>query len=138
MAGKLIFRKGRRGRSRRFSVRPSPASSRCLKSATSDGSSRERARIGALLALVEPSRDTRAQAATMGYSKPGYQLRPEDMYDRYQILSIRQLFERARPQFPPFRNVTFQPAPKVNPAKSHTGPTHRLSLPSETGSGPRP
>jgi DNA modification methylase len=99
---------------------------------------REKAQIGVLLTLDEPTRDMRAEAASMGFYKPEYRLSQDDKYDRYQILSIRQLFppEGARPQFPPFRNVTFKPAPEAPPVKPT--PKHRikkLSLPGFPGQG---
>ena len=72
---------------------------------------REKAPIGVLLALDEPTRDMRTEAATLGYYRPEYRLSEDDKYDRYQILTIRELFEGKRPQYPPFRNVTFKAAP---------------------------
>jgi site-specific DNA-methyltransferase (adenine-specific) len=97
---------------------------------------REKAQIGVLLTLDEPTRDMRAEAASMGFYKPEYRLSSEDKFERYQILSIRQLFEGAKPQFPPFRNVTFKPAPEAPRVK--TQPKHRikkLSLPGFAGQG---
>ena len=76
------------------------------------------------------------QAASMGFYKPEYRLSPDDKFERYQILSVRQLFEGAKPQFPPFRNVTFKPAPEAPKVK--TSPKHRikkLSLPGFAGQG---
>ncbi len=97
---------------------------------------REKAQIGVLLALDEPTRDMRTEAASMGYYKPEYRLSQDDKYDRYQILSIRQLFEGARPQFPPFRNVTFKTAPEATAAKpARKGRITKLSLPGFSGQG---
>ena len=90
---------------------------------------REKAPIGVLLTLDEPTREMRAEAATLGYYRPEYRLSDDDRYDRYQILTIRELFEGKRPQYPPFRNVTFKAAP---PAKTlPKGPKARTKKLSE-------
>jgi hypothetical protein len=97
---------------------------------------REKAQIGVLLTLDEPTRDMLTEAASMGYYKPEYQLSPDYKFERYQILSIRQLFEGVKPQFPPFRNVTFKAAPEAPVVKAK--PRHRmtrLSLPGFPGQG---
>ena len=91
---------------------------------------REKAPIGVLLALDEPTRDMRTEAATLGYYRPEYRLSEDDKYDRYQILTIRELFEGKRPQYPPFRNVTFKAAPVAKPAPK--GPKTRTKKLSET------
>ena len=79
---------------------------------------REKAQVGVLLTLESPTRDMRAEAASLGFYKPEYRLDPDadTKYDRYQILTIRDLFEGKRPQYPPFRNVTFKAAPVAKPA----------------------
>ena len=96
---------------------------------------REKAAIGVLLTLDEPTRDMKAEAATLGYYRPEYRLSEDDKYDRYQVLTIRELFEGKRPKYPPFRNVTFKVAPttKVLPK----GPKARTKKLSEhvTGAG---
>lgn len=95
---------------------------------------REKAPIGVLLTLDEPTRDMRTEAATLGYYKPEYRLSEEDRYDRYQILTIRDLFEGKQPRYPPFRNVTFKAAPETPPSPKRGGRRqHRLSAKSETG-----
>ena len=95
---------------------------------------RERAPIGVLLTLDEPTRDMRTEAATLGFYKPEYRLSDDDKYDRYQILMIRDLFEGKQPHYPPFRNVTFKAAPEAPPAPKRRGRMHRLSVKSDTGS----
>ena len=72
---------------------------------------REQAPIGVLLTLDDPTREMRTEAAGLGFYKPDWKLAADDKYDRYQILTIRELFEGKQPQYPPFRNVTFKPAP---------------------------
>ncbi|EQD60100.1 DNA methylase N-4/N-6 domain-containing protein [mine drainage metagenome] len=93
---------------------------------------REKAQIGVLLTLDEPTREMRAEAGGLGFYRPEYRLDPETdtKYDRYQILTIRELLEGKRPQYPPFRNVTFKAAPpaKVVPK----GPKARTKKLSET------
>ncbi len=95
---------------------------------------REASQVGVLLTLDEPTRDMRAEAAALKFYRPEYQLDPDTKYDRYQILTIRELFEGKRPQYPPFRNVTFKAAPSAPKAKQKTVRMHRLSARSQTGS----
>lgn len=95
---------------------------------------REKAQIGVLLTLDEPTREMHTEDASMGYYKPEYRLSPDDKYDRYQILSIRHLFEGAKPQLPPFRNVTFKAARDAPSPKRSPGRMHRLTAKSATGS----
>jgi site-specific DNA-methyltransferase (adenine-specific) len=97
---------------------------------------REKAQIGVLLTLDEPTREMKSEAASMGFYKPEYRLSADDRYDRYQILSIRQLFDGAKPQFPPFRNVTFKTAPETPlPRAPPKGRIKKLSLPGFSGQG---
>jgi site-specific DNA-methyltransferase (adenine-specific) len=97
---------------------------------------REKAQIGVLLALEEPTRDMRAEAASMGYYKPEYRLSQDDKYDRYQILTIRELFEGKQPAYPPFRNVTFKTAPgSPSPVAKPKRRIKKLSLPGFAGQG---
>lgn len=98
---------------------------------------REKAPIGVLLAMDSPTREMRNEAAGLGFYKPEYKLSDDDRYERYQIITIAELFEGRLPKYPPFRNVTFKPAPQVPPTKKMGGRTHRLSAQSETGSVPR-
>ncbi len=88
---------------------------------------REKAQVGVMLTLDDPTRDMRAEAATLGFYKPEYRLDPDPKYDRYQILTIHDLFEGRRPQYPPFRNVTFKAArPVPIPAKGRKARTKKL------------
>jgi hypothetical protein len=99
---------------------------------------REKAETGWLLTLDEPTRDMRTEAASMGFYKPEYRLSQDDKYDRYQIISIRQMFrpESARPKFPPFRNVTFKASSEAPAAKAKSkGRIRKLSLPGFAGQG---
>ncbi len=97
---------------------------------------RERAQIGVLLALDEPTRDMKTEAAGMGFYKPEYRLSQDDKFERYQILTIRELFEGKQPAYPPFRNVTFKPAPTAPAPKSKPkGRIRKLSLPGFAGQG---
>ena len=93
---------------------------------------REKAQVGVLLTLDEPTREMKIEAGGLGFYKPEYRLDPEadTKYDRYQILTIRELFEGKRPQYPPFRNVTFKAAPVAKPAPK--GPKARTKKLSET------
>ncbi|MFI5417275.1 MAG: site-specific DNA-methyltransferase [Candidatus Lutacidiplasmatales archaeon] len=97
---------------------------------------REKAQIGVLLTLDEPTREMRTEAAGMGFYKPEYKLSDDDRYDKYQILSIADLFEGKQPAYPPFRNVTFKPAPAApTPKPKPKGRMRKLSLPGFAGQG---
>lgn len=97
---------------------------------------REKAQIGILLTLDEATRDMKTEAASMGYYKPEYRLSQDDKYDRYQIVTVRELFEGKQPSYPPFRNVTFKAAPEAPPAKPKPkGRIRKLSLPGFSGQG---
>jgi len=91
---------------------------------------REKAQVGVLLTLDEPTREMRTEAGGLGFYKPEYRLDPDAKYDRYQILTIRELFDGRRPQYPPFRNVTFKAAPVAMPVPK--GPKARTKKLSET------
>ncbi len=97
---------------------------------------REKASIGVLLTLHEPTREMRAEAASMGFYRPDWKLSDDDKYDRYQILTIRELFEGRQPTYPPFRNVTFKTAPEVAVTKMKArSRITKLSLPGLPGQG---
>jgi site-specific DNA-methyltransferase (adenine-specific) len=97
---------------------------------------RERAAIGVLLSQDEPTRDMKTEAASMGLYKPQYRLSDDDKYDRYQILTIQDLFDGKQPAYPPFRNVTFKAAPAApHPKPKSRGRITKLSLPGFSGQG---
>ena len=73
---------------------------------------RENAEIGVLLALQEPTAPMRKEAASAGfYSSPW-----GEKYPRLQILTIKELLDGRRIQYPPSAhvNVTFKKAPRVS------------------------
>ena len=72
---------------------------------------REKAEIGVLISLEEPTRAMRREAASSGfYESPGWRKR----YPRIQVLTIRQLLEGTKIDYPPSRrNVTFKKAPRA-------------------------
>ncbi len=73
---------------------------------------RENAEIGVLITLRVPTKPMRTEAATAGfYRSPGWK---ED-YPRLQILTITELLEDKRIQYPPSRqvNVTYKKGPKA-------------------------
>jgi len=74
---------------------------------------REKAHIGVLITLEEPSQPMRVEAASAGfYESPGWGKK----YPRLQILSVAELLEGKRIDYPPSRevNVTFSKAPRAN------------------------
>ncbi len=71
---------------------------------------REKAQIGVLISLQEPTRDMRKEAASAGfYASPWGTNHP-----RLQLLTIEELLSGAKLDYPPSRaNVTFKKAPKA-------------------------
>lgn len=73
---------------------------------------REQAEIGVLLTMQEPTKPMRTEAAGAGfYASPGWGQR----YPRLQIITVSELLEGARIQYPPRTNITFEKAPRAKP-----------------------
>ncbi len=73
---------------------------------------RETAEIGVLITLQEPTQPMRTEAASAGfYDSPGWGKR----YPRLQILTVSELLQGKRIDYPPSRevNVTFKKAPRA-------------------------
>jgi DNA modification methylase len=70
---------------------------------------REKAEIGVLLTMEEPTKPMRTEAASAGfYDSPGFKKK----YPRLQILTIAELLEGKKIEYPQ-TNVTFKLAPKA-------------------------
>jgi hypothetical protein len=77
---------------------------------------RERAEIGVLITLEEPTQPMRKEAASAGlYHSPGWGKK----YPRLQILTVKELLDGKRIDYPPSKqvNVTFKKAMKVKSKK---------------------
>jgi DNA modification methylase len=74
---------------------------------------REKAAIGVLLSLDEPTRAMRTEAASAGFYTS-----PWGQHSRIQIVTVGELLAGARLDIPPIRqaSVTYKRAPKVKPA----------------------
>jgi SAM-dependent methyltransferase len=82
---------------------------------------REKAEIGVLISLQEPTAPMRKEAASAGfYSSPW-----GEKYPRLQILTIKELLDGNRIAYPTPVNVTFRRAPR---AAGRTGSTMDLPL----------
>ena len=82
---------------------------------------REKAEIGVLITMQEPTGPMRAEAAAAGfYHSPGW----NKSYPKLQILTIAGLLEGAGIDMPPLRQVgaTFKRAPKAREEGAHTLP----------------
>jgi DNA modification methylase len=89
---------------------------------------REKAQIGALLTLEEPTGPMREEAASAGFYTPEYRIDQEERYPRIQILTIADLLGGRTVLAPRFRNVTFRQAPAAPaPAPTSKGRTKKLS-----------
>jgi hypothetical protein len=70
---------------------------------------REKAALGVLLTMQEPTQPMRAEAASAGaYTSPGW----NRSYPRLQIITVRELLEGKGIHYPP-GNVTYRKAPKA-------------------------
>lgn len=83
---------------------------------------REKAQIGVLITLEEPTKHMRTEAASGGfYESPGWHTK----HPRLQILTIAELLVGKRIDYPPAGqvNVTFKRAPKAKVHGGHEQPT---------------
>lgn len=70
----------------------------------------EKAQIGVFITLEEPTLPMRSAAASAGfYDSPGW----GQKYPRIQMLTIQELLQDAKIQYPPRTSVTFKEAPKA-------------------------
>lgn len=71
---------------------------------------REKAQIGVLISMQEPTQPMRTEAAAAGFYKS-----PWGQHSKIQILTIRELLDGGRVDCPPLRqtNLTFKKAPKA-------------------------
>lgn len=90
---------------------------------------REKAEIGVLIALQEPTKQMRIEAAAAGlYKSPWGSSHP-----RLQILTIDELLHEKRIDYPPTLNVTHKRAPRHLPEPAEQ---HALPLPAAKQSAP--
>jgi len=72
---------------------------------------REKAEIGVFITLEEPTKPMRKEMASAGfYYSPGW----NQKYPRLQILTVAELLEGARIQYPPRTSLTFKEAPRAS------------------------
>lgn len=82
---------------------------------------REKAEIGVLLTMQEPTQPMQAEAAGAGfYHSPGW----DKSYPRLQVLTVAELLAGKGIDMPPIRQVatTFKKAPRASRAKAQTLP----------------
>ena len=71
---------------------------------------REKAQIGVLISLQDPTRPMRTEAAAAGfYSSPWW----EKKFPRIQLLTVGEILRGARIQYPPRTNATFRRGPRA-------------------------
>jgi site-specific DNA-methyltransferase (adenine-specific) len=73
---------------------------------------REKAEMGALISLEEPTKPMRSEAASAGF----YQAPWGDKYPRIQVLTVEELLSGRKLEIPR-ENVTFKRAPRAEPQK---------------------
>ena len=87
---------------------------------------RERAALGVLITMEEPTKPMRAEAAGAGfYESPGWHTK----HPRLQVITVGELLEGKRVDMPPVKhtNVTFKRAPKNAPTDAHVIELARLT-----------
>jgi hypothetical protein len=78
---------------------------------------REKAQIGVLISMEEPSKSMRTEAAKAGFYEPPFGGK-EKHYPRLQLLTVAELLQGKGIAYPEFRaNVTFKKAPEVKEQK---------------------
>jgi site-specific DNA-methyltransferase (adenine-specific) len=78
---------------------------------------REKAEIGILISMAEPTRDMRKEAASTGFYKS-----PWGTHPRIQLLTVQELLDGKRIDYPPSQqvNATFKKAKKATAASAET------------------
>jgi DNA modification methylase len=78
---------------------------------------REKAEIGILISMAEPTRDMRKEAASAGFYKS-----PWGTHPRIQLLTVQELLDGKRIDYPPSQqvNATFKRAKKAVTGSAHT------------------
>jgi site-specific DNA-methyltransferase (adenine-specific) len=77
---------------------------------------REKAPIGVLITMEEPTRPMRQEAATAGFYKSPWS---QEDYPKLQILTVGELLAGKKIDAPPSRGPEFKPAPKAKRKPSH-------------------
>jgi site-specific DNA-methyltransferase (adenine-specific) len=72
---------------------------------------REKAAISALLTLEDPTPEMNLEAVNAGFYKPDYRMSEDEKYRRMQIITIEQLLEGGKVEYPHLRNLTYSKAP---------------------------
>lgn len=125
--GKIFFRESDNGPVRTMVIQVK--SGKLTLSAVRDFNGvieREKARLGVLLTLDEPTKDMRAEAIGLGTYKPDGLL--DVRHARCQILTIQQLLNGEEPKYTKYQNLTLKAAPvNVQPLKEQSGKTKRLT-----------
>ena len=85
---------------------------------------REKAEIGVLITLDEPTKPMRAEAASAGFYRQPVVDQGGQQYPRLQILTVGELLEGKRIKYPTvgYLNVTLKKAPKARGKQAHQLP----------------
>ncbi len=77
---------------------------------------REKAPMGVLITMEEPTRPMRQEAASVGFYKSPWS---QEDYPRLQILTVEELLAGKKIDAPPQRGPEFKPAPKAKRKDTH-------------------
>ena len=82
---------------------------------------REKAQIGVLISMEEPTRAMRTESAKAGFYDPPFGGKDEH-HPRLQLITVKELLEGKKISYPAFRmDVTFKKAPKAEETKPLPG-----------------
>ncbi|MBI1903806.1 MAG: restriction endonuclease [Planctomycetia bacterium] len=84
---------------------------------------REKAAIGVLLSLEEPTREMRKEAASAGFYESSWGAGEKPKHARMQLYTVGELLEGRQPDFPTMRSAkarTFKKAPKAKSPPTHS------------------
>jgi DNA modification methylase len=114
--GRLYFHEGRAGETKQIvlSVKAGHAQAAHVRDLYGV-ENREKAEIGVLISLEEPTREMRKEAASAGFYES-----PWGKHSRLQLLTVRELLDGKRVDYPPSQqvNVTYKRAPRAKGKKA--------------------
>ena len=114
--GRLYFHEGRAGETKQIVLSVKAGHTQAAHVRDLYGvENREKAEIGVLISLEEPTREMRKEAASAGFYES-----PWGKHPRLQLLTVRELLEGKRVDYPPSQqvNVTYKRAPRAKGKKA--------------------
>lgn len=114
--GRLYFHEGRAGETKQIVLSVKAGHTHAAHVRDLYGvENREKAEIGVLISLEKPTREMRKEAASAGFYES-----PWGKHPRLQLLTVRELLDGKRVDYPPSQqvNVTYKRAPRAKGKKA--------------------